>query len=328
MKNIPAILEARAKLFKVTRKFFDERGYLEVDTPILYPYRDMTVHLADFTTRYADGQTERILSLPTSPEVYMKRLLADGAEKIYQLCHFFRNGEVTQKHNPEFMGLEFYEVGADYGRIMDITTDYLKAVFSAFGISELNYNGMRCELEGEWERATLAKTVKKFSGVDIRGKTEIETLRREIETKGYLAAPDDSYDDLFFRAYLTDVEPNLGAPRPIWIYEYPRQMAAYARLKPNDPDMAERCELYICGVELANGYGELNDAKEQRKRFIEAAKEKGRASDEEFPLDEKFLAAVEKMPDCSGIALGLERVLMLLLDKYEIGGAIPYPFGE
>lgn len=329
MKNIPEIIEKRARLFAEVRRFFDERGFVEVDTPLLYPFRDMTVNLADFTTAYRDGEKEFPLSLPTSPEVYMKRLLAAGAEKIYQICPFFRNGEVTQRHNPEFAGLEFYEAGADYHGIMDTTTELLKTVFYSFGKREtLNYSGHEVNISGDWRRVTLSQAVQESSGVDITGKATVESLRQEIEARGYHTDKSDSYDDLFFRAYLADVENSLGVRSPVWLYDYPKQMAAYARLKPDAPDIAERCELYIAGVELANGFSELNDSQKQRRRFLEWAHEKNKQTGEEFPIDENFIKAVGEMPDCAGIAIGLERILMLICDTDKIAEVIPFAFME
>ncbi|GAB4290516.1 MAG: EF-P lysine aminoacylase EpmA [Myxococcota bacterium] len=329
MKRIPEIIEMRAKLFAETRRFFDERGYIEVDTPLLYPYRDMTVHLSDFVTTYRDEKGAITLSLPTSPEVYMKRLIAEGAKKIYQICHFFRNGEVAESHNPEFAALEFYEVGADYQKTMGVTTDYLKSLFYVFGMRDtLAYGDNRVNVTGDWERLTLAEAVERYSGVDIRGKTDRETLRAELEKKGYEVNSTDSYDDMFFRLFLSKVERNLGARSPLWVYDYPKEMCAYAREKKGEPGVAERCELYIAGVELANGFTELNDSAEQRRRFIEWGREKEKKTGEKFPIDERFIEAVGKMPDCAGIAVGLERILMLIANTDKIADVLPFPFCE
>lgn len=327
----PTLFEKRARLIRLTRQFFDEHAFLEVETPYLVPYRDLTVHLDDFCTQYRDEQGRRsTLGLITSPEHHMKRLLVAGYERIYQICRFFRNGEVTRKHNPEFTGLEWYQAGADYGDVMQLTEQLLCHIgLRLDGSTSLTYQGCEIELAPPWERLTVREAFGEYAGLCVQDWADEEHLRRECSRISFPISASDNWEDIFFKLFLEKVEPNLGRGRPTWLIDYPAEMAELARVKEDDPTVAERCEFFIAGLELGNGYSELTDPVEQRARFEAKAKLKQEKWGEEFPLDEAFLTALEQgLPSAGGIAIGLDRVAMLFLDQAKIQDVILFPFEQ
>ena len=306
------------------RAFFRREGFLEVETPILFRAPGLNPHIAVFESTFAAAKRRERLWLRTSPEVFHKRLLAAGVSRLYEIGRFFRNGESGERHNPEFTGLEFYEAGFDYRRIMDRTEAVLR---EAFGRERLRAGGREVDLAAPWERLTVAESFRRHAGVDLA--FDLDGMRAAAKTLGIATAADDAYDDVFFRIFLERVEPHLGWPRPVFLHDYPASMGVMARLKPGDARVAERVELYAGGVELANGFSELADPAEQRARFeadrrVVAAKLG--VAPESLPLDEGFLAALAKMPPATGIAIGLDRVLMLALERASIRDVIAFPF--
>jgi elongation factor P--(R)-beta-lysine ligase len=315
-------VKARARLNAALREWFARAGYLEVETPALVPAAGMEPHIDPFEVPFVPqtgvGQ-RRTLYLHTSPEYAMKRLLAAGAGAIFQICKVFRNGEVAAAHNPEFTLLEFYRPRADYHAIMADLEQMLahaeKAVRGAAGVfSQLPY-----------ERLSVRDAVKRETGIDLMEHSTAASLRSAAEHKGIRIGSGDSFDDVFFHLFLQAVEPKLGRGRPTFLTEYPASMASLARLKPGDPSVAERVELYVEGSELANGFSELTDAAEQRRRLLEEAQLRQQQNRVVPPLDEKFLDAVGRMPESSGIAVGLDRVLMLMVGAREIADVLPFP---
>jgi elongation factor P--(R)-beta-lysine ligase len=319
-----AASSARRAMYAALRDFFAAEGYQEVETPILVPAPGMEPHISAFAVPFVP-ETEigraRELYLHTSPEYAMKRLLADGAGAIFQICKVFRNGEVSRTHNPEFTLLEFYRPHADYERIM---SDLERA------LADVERTAGRSEIFGRlpFERVTVRDALLRSTGIDLRNCSDAVSLARAAEEAGVRTVPGEAFEDVFFRVFLERVEPTLGRERPTFVFDYPAPMASLARLKPEDPPVAERFELYAQGLELANGFSELNDALEQRRRLQEEQALRRVTGRPAYPIDERFLEAVGRMPPSGGVAVGLDRVLMLLLGAERIDEVLLFPAHE
>lgn len=315
----------RQRLYASLRRFFEAQGYQEVETPLLVPAPGMEPHINAFEVPFVpetDVGAPRRLYLHTSPEYAMKRLLADGSGPLFQICKVFRNGEVSRTHNPEFSLLEFYRPQADYTAIM---SDLEKALAHAeHGVRQSP--GPFSNLP--YERLTVRDALLRHTGIDLARCADAQALAKAARELGVHVSPEDAFDDVFFRLFLEKVEPRLGQERPTYLVEYPASMAALARLKPGDPSVAERFELYVNGLELANGYSELTDPAEQRARLLEEQALRIRLGRSPYGLDERFLAALERMPPSGGVAVGLDRVLMLLLEAERIEDVLLFPAHE
>jgi lysyl-tRNA synthetase class 2 len=325
--------QKRAAILALIRKFFAARNFLEVDTPLLVRLPGMEPYLDPFKTEFVgmDLRHRQDLYLITSPEYALKRLLADGYEKIFQISKSFRNKETGGPlHNPEFTMIEWYRAHADYHDIMHDTISLVQfLVFELFGGTTFSYQGRVIDVS-KIEIVTMQEIFEKYTGIS-REQFEDETRFRAFFEPKYGMSPSGeprSYDDLFFLAFLNQIEPHLGFPHPVMIKEYPASMAALARLCPGNPKYAERTELYIAGMEFANGFSELNDAAEQRRRLEEEREHRQKLGKLDYPVDEKFLEAVGKMPESSGIALGADRLIMLLLDAQSIEEVLFFPLDE
>ncbi len=312
---------AREAMYAALRQHLGSEGYCEVETPALVPAPGMEPHIdafaAPFIPQMGVGQC-RPLYLITSPEYAMKRLLADGSGPIFQICKAFRNGEVSAKHNPEFTLLELYRPLVDYRRIMHDLERALAAVEARFPNSQL-FGRL------PYERMTVHEAFLRETGIDLRTCEDAASLRFAAQRAGLPTAEGDSFEDLFFRIFLDRIELTLGRERPAFVVDYPASMAALARLKPGDTRVAERFELYARGVELANGFSELIDPDEQRRRLLLEQEARLAAGKPSYPLDESFLASLSKMPPSGGVAVGLDRVLMLLLGAEAIEDVLLFP---
>ncbi|MCB9989050.1 MAG: EF-P lysine aminoacylase GenX [Rhodospirillales bacterium] len=308
-------METRAKLVKAVRSFFDEQGFYEVETPILQVMPGAEPHLHAFKTELLNPHRDRRQTryLHTSPEFAMKKLLVAGWPKIYQICHTFRNAEGSPQHNPEFTMIEWYRAHADYRAIMDDCVGLLRAVAMACNITQYRYKNMTADPFANWEILSVCEAFDKYAGFDLEPLLDNESaLRTQIKNLDIHTAPDDTWDDLFMRVMGDIIEPHLGQGTPTIIYDYPVSLAALSRPVPSDPRFAERFELYVCGMELGNAFGELTDPQIQRKRFEEDMALKEKLYGERWPLDEDFLASLEHgMPESGGIALGIDRLVML-----------------
>src|SRR6266513_1425129 len=283
--DIKPFLTARSAIVRAIRAWFEEQGFAEIETGILQvsPGNETHLHAPRTELNRADG-ARAIRFLRTSPEFAAKKLLAAGEQKIFEFARVFRDRERGDLHLPEFTMLEWYRVNTGYDAIMADTIVVIAYAAQATGI------GMLATIAGgEGDRAALAAAAS--------GKIRV--------------TDDDTWSDIFSKVLVEHIEPNLGQGRLTVLFEYPAPEAALARTKPADPRVAERFEVYACGVELANGFGELTDAREQRHRFTLAMDEKQRRYGERYPLDEDFLDAVAKMPEASGVALGFDRLVML-----------------
>ncbi len=317
------------------RGFFAERGFIEVDTATLQISPGNETHLHAFATEAVamDGGRAQ-LYLHTSPEFAAKKLLAAGEERIFTFAHVYRNRERGPLHHPEFTMLEWYRVGEGYERLMADCADMLRLAAETTGTRSFAFRGMQMDPFAEPERLTLAEAFDRFAGIDLlatvsaSGETDRQALAAALLEAGMRVAADDSWTDLFSKVLVDRIEPHLGKGRATILCEYPMSEAALARPSPADPRVAERFELYACGVELANAFGELTDAGEQRRRFEHDMAEKARIYGETYPLDEDFLAALALMPQASGAALGFDRLAMLATGATRVDQVMWAPVAE
>ncbi len=307
-------LLARNKIIAATRSWFAQRDFLEVDTPALQVSPGNEAHLHAFKTVMIGNDGAGVdRYLHTSPEFACKKLLAAGEKRIFNLGHVFRNRERTLTHSPEFTMLEWYRVQEDYEVIIEDTVALIRLAAATLSQQQFSWRGRLCDPFAEVEWLSVADAFQKYANVDL-----LSTLTNNQSNRDALAAQspvvfqtDESWSDIFSRILVGKVEPNLGNGRITVLYEYPSCGAALARVCSHDARVAERFELYACGVELANGFGELIDAVEQRRRFEDEMEIKQRLYGERYPIDEELLDALAIMPDASGVALGLDRLIML-----------------
>jgi lysyl-tRNA synthetase class 2 len=313
-------LARRTLLSRAVRGFFDARGYQEVETRYAVPAPGEEVHLRAFATarEQPDGTVEP-LWLHTSPEFAMKRLLVAGAGPIFQFARVWRNGEASALHAPEFTMLEWYRPGAGMAALIEETIALLRAVLPAV----VRCRGITTDLS-RFERLTVADAFTSHVGVDLLAIGE--NARGLARAAGVRLRHGESWEDLFFRLLLERVEPALGHHHPTFLTHWPAAQAALARRDPADPRVAERFELYICGIELANAFVELTDPVEQRARFTADRARRHAATGPDWPLDEDFLAALAHgMPPCAGIALGFDRLAMIASGADRIGQVLWLP---
>ncbi|MCB1555997.1 MAG: EF-P lysine aminoacylase GenX [Alphaproteobacteria bacterium] len=318
-------LKTRQRLIRAVRRFFDAHGFDEVETPALQIMPGAEVHVQAFETMLINPHQDRAETryLHTSPEFAMKKLLAAGWERLYQICHVFRNAEGSPWHSPEFTMIEWYRAHAGYRDIMADCVDLLRAVATACDITEYRYQDMSADPFVDWEIISVAEAFERYAGIELIAylpqNVPVDGFREILQQKNLHTAPDDTWDDLFMRVMGTLIEPRLGQGRPTIVYDYPVSLAALARPKPEDARFAERFELYVCGVELANAFGELTDAAEQRRRMEADMGLKESLYGKAWPIDEAFLAALERgMPESGGIALGIDRLVMLACGASDI----------
>jgi lysyl-tRNA synthetase class 2 len=310
-------LRARGRITTAIRHWFAAADFVEVETGILQVSPGNELHLQAFASEWVTPGGERLPHyLRTSPEFACKKLLAAGERRIFEIARVFRNRERGALHHPEFTLVEWYRAGAPYAAVMQDGIALLRIAAEAAGTRALSFRDRSADPFAEPERITVAEAFARYAGIDLLatvsgGEAHRENLAWRAQAAGVRLAADDSWSDIFSRVLVEKVEHRLGLGRPTILYEYPAPEAALARPKNGDPRLAERFELYVCGVELANGFGELTDAAEQRRRFEVAMAEKARIYGERYPIDEDFLLALAQMPEASGCALGLDRLVML-----------------
>jgi len=317
------------------RGFFASADFIEVDTATLQVSPGNEAHLHAFATEAltTDGQTAPFY-LHTSPEFACKKLLAAGEKRIACFAHVYRNRERGPLHHPEFTMLEWYRVGEGYEQLMTDCASLLRLAADTVGAKTLSYRGATCDPFAEPERISVAAAFEHYADVDLLssvaadGSTDSDCLATELRRIGMRVADDDRWADLFSRVLVEKIEPHLGFGQVTILDEYPVSEAALARPSARDPRVAERFELYACGVELANGFGELTNAVEQRRRFEIEMAEKARVYGETYPLDEDFLDALPLMPEASGIALGFDRLVMLATGAGRIEQVLWAPVAE
>jgi lysyl-tRNA synthetase class 2 len=314
-----ANLAARGRILAAIRRFFAERGFVEVETPALQVSPGLEPHLQAMAVTVRDpagGRQQRFLH--TSPEFAMKKLLTAGEPRIFQLARVFRDAERSATHHPEFTMLEWYRAGADYRALMDDCRDLLIACADAAGCAALRWQGRDSEPRLPWQVLTVAEAFARHAGIDLLASApdpaapSFELLAAAATRAGIAPHAGDDWESLFFRIFLERIEPQLGVPAPTLLTDYPISMAALARPSPTDPRVAERFELYVAGLELANAFSELTDAVTQRQRFEADLARKQALYGERYPIDEDFLAALGAgFPESAGIALGIDRLVML-----------------
>ncbi len=283
-------LVSRARILGAIRDFFTDQDFLEVDTPYRIPAPAPELHI--------DPEPSGEWCLHASPELCMKRLLAAGCPKIYQICKCFREKERGDRHLPEFTMLEWYQAGSDYHDMMDQTEALVRAAaFSPGPRDHLTFQGARVDLRGPWPRTPVAEAFRRFGPMSMA-----EALER------------DRFDEVM----ACEIEPHLGMEAPVFLYDYPAVRGSLARLKPDNPLLAERFELYIAGMEMCNAFTELTDPHEQRRRFGLERRERMRLGKPVYPMPEAFLAALDRMPGAAGAALGVDRLVMVLTDAAHI----------
>lgn len=289
-------LHLRARMMRAIRRFFQDRNFLEIETPLRIPAPAPELHIG----AVAAGTW----FLHTSPELCMKRLLAAGYSRIFQICKCFRDGERGDRHLPEFTMLEWYRVGADYRVLMDDCEALINAVAQEVGLGGVvSRHGRRIGLNAPWERISVRDAFARYATISTA-----EALKR------------DRFDEVL----ACEVEPHLGMGGPVFLYDYPMEQGALARASEADPGIAERFELYIAGLELANAFSELIDAGEQRRRFEEASRDRRSKGSPVYPMPERFLQALSRMPPSAGIALGVDRLVMLLTGKPRIDDVVAF----
>ena len=301
MKNWPlarrkTALQQRARIIRKTRQFFSDRGYLEVETPHRIPAPAPESHI--------DAVPSGKWFLHTSPELCMKRMLAAGYEKIFQICRCWREGERGSQHIPEFTLLEWYRVRSDYLALMDECEALIQSLAVEIGLGEsVTFRNHNVLLASPWERITVEEAFNRYAKISTK-----EALKQ----------------DLFDEVMVGEIEPRLGTKIPTFIYDYPAERRAMARLRKDDPTVAERFELYLGSMEIANAFSELIDVEEQRKIFHVEGEVRRSLEKPIYPMPEKFLDELENLPPSAGIALGVDRLVMVLLNAKTIDEVVAF----
>lgn len=295
-RAIKSNLILRAAIIAAIRRFFNENQFIEVETPVRIPAPAPEAHI--------DAQPAGDFYLQTSPELCMKRLMAAGYDRIYQICRCFRQKERGDRHLPELTLLEWYFAGGDYLAMMSQTADLIRYIAKDIGDGRIiSYQGNGIDITAPWERLSVKAAFERFAS---------RSMEKALETR--------CFDEIMG----LEIEPKLGLDRPVFLYDYPAEAGALARLKKEDPRIAERFELYIAGLELCNAFSELTDAKEQRRRFELELNLRGKAGRRIYPLPENFLSVLDQMPEACGNALGVDRLTMLFCDTKRIDDVVAF----
>lgn len=315
------------------RSWFEAKDFVEVECGSLAISPGNEAHLHAFATEaIAPGGARARAFLHTSPEFAAKKLLVAGETKIFEFARVFRNREQGPLHAPEFTMLEWYRAHAPYSEVMTDCVNIVREAANATGVHHFAYRGVSCDPRAEFASMTVGDAFSTFAGIDLastltdEGEGDRNRLAACANGTGIVVADDDSWSDLFSKVLVARIENNLGLGRPLLLYQYPRCEAALARACEHDLRFAERFELYACGIELANGFGELTDAHEQRRRFELEMAVKQRVYGERYPIDEDFLSALSQMPEASGVALGFDRLAMLAAGARTVEDVIWTPF--
>lgn len=312
-------LSSRQTMMRSIRNYFDSEAFIEVDTPALQISPGLEPHLMAFeTTLVGPNPAERQkLYLHTSPEFTMKKLLAAGLPKIWQASHVYRNGERTTTHHPEFTMLEWYRSNDSYETLITDCQNIVRQAAIDCDKKVFTYEGIDCDPFRDWEILSIDVAFQKYAQIDLQKSQQNplnpdrDILAAQAEKIGIRVSPSDLWDDIFFRVSLEKIEPHLGIGQPTILIDYPISMAALSRPKQGAPHLAERFELYISRLELANAFGELTCAKTQLKRFKQDMTLKQKLYGYQYPIDMDFIDAVAQMPEAAGIALGIDRLAML-----------------
>jgi lysyl-tRNA synthetase class 2 len=318
---------------EAARAFFTSQSFVEVDTAALQISPGNEAHTHAFCTKIIDDAgVKSKLYLHASPEFAAKKLLAAGEKRIYSFAHVFRNRQRGRLHHPEFIMLEWYRAGEPYQRLVEDCIGLLARTAAAAGRRDLSFGGHVADPFAEPEILTVAEAFDRYAGIDLVAslagpRPDRDALAARASDHGIRTVADDSWSDVFSKIMIAKIERQLGHGRPTVLMDYPASEAALAKLQ-DDPRFAERFELYVCGVELANGFGELTDPVEQRARFEAAMAERLRIYSEAYPIDEEFLQALAIMPEACGIALGFDRLVMLATGASHIEQVVWTPVAQ
>lgn len=326
-------LRVRAKAISAIREYFDGLGFIEVETPAIQLSPGVDRHIrpvrVSLESPFGDSKIERFLH--TSPELAMKKLLAAGEEKIFQICHVFRNKEEGMLHQPEFTMLEWYRADASYAALIEDVQGLVSYAAAVAGIVTLRHGEHVTQVNQTWRKVFVDQAFKQYAGIEL--------LPSVSEHEAFLPAPfiekarlagvhcseDDQWDDVFHRVMMEKIEPELAKGPPVLLIDFPAPLGALARTKPSDSRICERVEAYICGLELANGFSELTDSVEQRSRFERDQIAFCNLYGTPPPIDEGFLEALKHVPDSAGMALGIDRLVMLLTGSDDINDVLWSP---
>jgi lysyl-tRNA synthetase class 2 len=322
------VFRFRAAVLRAARLFFEENGFLEIEPPLLTSCPALDANIRSVRAAVS-GPSGKFLPffLHASPEHAMKKLLSAGAQRIFYVGKVFRDGEITALHNPEFTMAEWYRTGAGFEDIMRDTENLVRFIARKTGAPDpLPYGGRAIDWSASWKRVRVRECFMAKAGMDLEACATRASLSLAAKEAGIHTEPDDDWETVFFRVFLEKIEPGLGFPSPVFVTEYPARMGLMAKRKKDEPVWVERAELYMGGLELANGYTELTDPVEQRERFAEELRKKRAEGLSDYVMDEELLHALELgLPPCAGMALGLDRLVMLLLNKKRIQDVLLFP---
>jgi lysyl-tRNA synthetase class 2 len=312
----------RTRVVAAVRRFLDERGFIEVETPVLQPLYGGAL-ARPFTTHH--NQLDRTLYLRIATELYLKRLIVGGLEKVYELGKNFRNEGVSHKHNPEFTMLETYEAYADYLDVAALTEELVAAVArETLGTTKIQYEGHEIELAPPWRRVKLREAIRDETGIDIGEQRHRDSLRAAMEQAGVDPDPDALWPKLVDDLLSKRVEPTLI--EPTFVLDYPVELSPFAKAHRSEPGLVERFEGFVGGVEIANAFSELNDPDEQRRRFEHQRSLQSAGDEEAQPFDADYIEALEYgMPPTGGLGIGIDRLVMLLSGRHSIREVVLFP---
>ncbi len=312
----------RSRVIRAMRDFLDSRGFLEVETPVLQPLYGGAA-ARPFTTHH--NTYDQTLYLRISDELYLKRLVAGGLDRVYEIAHNFRNEGVSRKHNPEFTMMECYQAYADYRDMMDLTEAMVEHIAREVrGDTKLEYQGTELELKGSWPRITLRDAIFERCGVDIRANPDLASLRAAVKEAGAGSGDAPTWAKLVDDLFSEHVEPKLV--QPVFITDYSAELSPLAKRKPDDPSLVERFEPFVAGMEIGNAFSELNDPDDQRERLLAQVAAHEAGDDEAHPLDEDYIRTLEHgLPPTGGLGIGVDRLIMVLADQPNLREVILFP---
>ena len=320
--EVKDVFKKRSAIIAAIREFLNERGFIEVETPILNTIMG-GANARPFITHHNTLDMDMYLRI--APELYLKRLIVGGFDKVYELGRLFRNEGMDTKHNPEFTTMELYQAYADYHDMMNITEALYKyCALKVLGTTKLNYQGEDVELGGEWERVTMADIVKKVTGIDFNAELDVEALKEQVKALGVELPKEITWGTLLYQVFDQKVEETLTGP--IFVIDYPVEVSPLAKRKPTDPRLTERFEFFINAREMGNAFSELNDPEDQRARFEDQVKKRAGGDDEAQMMDEDYVTALEYgLPPTGGLGIGIDRMIMLFTDSASIRDVLLFP---